>query len=372
MKLANLNAGGTNSQLADSQRAEILESLVQERLQINTAKNKKVTVTDKDVEVALEGMAKENNMTAQQLVSFLQTNGISKETLANRVRAQIYWMKYIRQQFGPVIHVSDMEVEKNLKKIDTNKGQKEYLLSEIMLYSSLNDAQDLVSRIRSGAKFAALAKELSKSNTAEKGGELSWMPASGLEPSVAEAILQLRTGQISNPIKVSSGYKIIMLRDVRVSGETSADDMEITLTQALIPLFPDSTEAEIAEHSPRIEELMQTTGCAAFNQKAQSSNIKVQEAKSVHLNQFPEQLKNMIKTAPLGKTTQPIMTPDGLIITMVCAKKKLEPVIITKDDIMSELEQRKYGERAAREMQRLMTTACIECKDNNVQKLLKR
>lgn len=378
IRLVNINSGG-NVQLSDSQSAEILESLIQERLQIKIARDKKITVAESEIEEAFNNMAKENKMTTAQLIDFLKGNGVSKETMLHRIRAQLHWMRYIRQQYAPVIHVSDNEVERNIKSFDAQKGQKEYLLSEIALYTTgsgqedriKRNAEDLVRQIRQGAKFEALARELSKSDSASKGGDMGWHAISRLDPTIADKITSLKTGQVSDPIRVSGGYKIIMLKGIRHAGQASDDEMEISLIQAVFPLTPQSTEEELNIIGPKIEETMATKGCAAFKKMASSHEAQVQESQSLRLGQLPDQLKDMIKKNPVGKSLQPIMTPDGLIVTMVCQKKKAEPVIITTDHVRDNLEQEKYGARAARELQRLKSTACIECKDPKVLKMLK-
>lgn len=371
IKLVTLNSGAGTVQLSQAQRAEIMESLIQERLQIKVAKDKKVVVGPQEIEDTLQGMAQENNMTSQQLVSYLKSNGISKDTLTNRIRAQLYWMKYIRQQYGPVIHVSDSEVERNLKNLDSKKGQKEFLLSEIMVNTE-ETAKEIVRDVRSRTKnFEGLAKEYSKSSTAQKGGDLGWVQVSRLEPAVSDVVKNLRASQVSDPIKVSGGYKIIQLKDIRHAGQVSPDDMEIGLAQTIFPLSPSSTQEEFEQYAPKLDALIQTTGCDSFKKAAHSSNLQYQETKSVHLANLPDQLKVMIKNGTVGKTLQPVMSQEGLIVTMICKKKQASPVLTTKEDVMTDIEQEKYGKRAARELQRIKATACIECKDEGARKLLK-
>ncbi|HXF90943.1 MAG TPA: SurA N-terminal domain-containing protein, partial [Candidatus Nitrosotenuis sp.] len=96
IRLIALTGGmGNDKNAINKLRPEVLLSLIQERLQIHAAKQQKIDVNEKEVNDAIEGIAKENNMTSDQLISMLKKNGISKECMASRIRAQIAWMRYI-------------------------------------------------------------------------------------------------------------------------------------------------------------------------------------------------------------------------------------------------------------------------------------
>ena len=68
---------------------------------------------------------------------------------------------------------------------------------------------------KSGFKNAALVH--SNSETATKGGIVGWVPEDNLNKNIRKVISKLQTGQISKPIRTSSGFIIIMIEDKRVS-----------------------------------------------------------------------------------------------------------------------------------------------------------
>ncbi|MBW8309305.1 MAG: peptidylprolyl isomerase [Candidatus Paracaedibacteraceae bacterium] len=378
IKLITFSAGG-QIKIGESQKAEILNSLVQERLQLQAAKLKKIDVTPAEVDGALKDMAHDNNMKLDQLVALLKSNGISKETLATRIRAQIAWARYIRQQYAPVVYVSEAEAEKALQKMKIDKATKQYLLSEITLIARNQNqeaqleatANSLIADLKAGAKFEALAQQLSKSPSATKGGDLGWVASSQLEKSVAEKVEKLSIGQVSVPIKVSGGYKIIKVRDIRHTGQTGPEDVEISFTQAIFPITPDSAPDEIEAIAPTIQKVMACSSSAEFSQKATACNATVQNTDYVRVGNMPDQLRQLVKNTPTGKCAQPVMTPNGLIVTFICDKRQPKPIIHTKDDVLGNLEQERFGRQAAREIQKLMSSAHIESKDETARRMLK-
>lgn len=378
IKLITFSAGGQIN-VNESQKSEILNSLIQERLQLQAAQLKKVDVNNKEVDAALTEMAKDNRMTLPQLISLLKSNGISKETLASRVKAQIAWARYIRQQYGPIVHVSDIEAERALQKISFDKATKQYLLSEISLIARdkaqeeqlETTAKSLISDLKSGARFEVLAQQFSKSASAAKNGDLGWVTESQLEKPIADKLPKMSIGEISAPLKVSGGYKIIKLRDIRHTGQIGPDDIEISFTQAIFPITPESDPSEIDAIAPDIQNVMTCNSSREFSKKATACHAVVHETPHIRLADMPAQLRELVQNTPAGKCAQPVMTPEGLIVTFICDKRQPKPVVHTKDDILGNLEQEKFGRQASREIQKLISSAHIEAKDESVRRMLK-
>ncbi len=72
-------------------------------------------------------------------------------------------------------------------------------------------AEDLVKQLRSGADFAALAKQNSDDkNSAEKGGEFGMVRrADRLNDGLKNAVFALKPGEISDPVRQPNGFYII-------------------------------------------------------------------------------------------------------------------------------------------------------------------
>ena len=374
VKLMVFSSGG-QLKIGEAQRTEILRSLVQEKLQIQAAKQRKIEIATKEIDDVLKDMAKDNNMSYDQLISMLKSNGIDKETMVSRIRAQIAWARYIRQQYAPVVFVSEAEAEKQLAKLSLDKTTKQYNLGEIVVLG--DDAQALASiksilaDLKSGAKFEAVAHQLSKSASAAKDGDLGWLAETSLDAQVLEKIKGIGIGQISDPIKVPGGYKLIKLKDMRHAGKVSKDDMEISFTQAVFPITPQSTPEEIEAIALSVQRVLAAKNKSEFTNLASTYNATVQDTPHVRMAQMPDQLKSLLNNTSVGKCTQPVMTPNGLIVTFICDKRQPQPIVHTKDDVLNNLEQERFGRQAAREIQKLMGSAHIDAKDPSAKRMLK-
>jgi parvulin-like peptidyl-prolyl isomerase len=76
-------------------------------------------------------------------------------------------------------------------------------------------AADLATKARAkGADFAQLAKENSDhKDTAPKGGDLGWLPESQILPEIRAAVEKMEKGEVSMPIRTTTGWHIVKLID---------------------------------------------------------------------------------------------------------------------------------------------------------------
>ena len=69
--------------------------------------------------------------------------------------------------------------------------------------------------ITSEAAFAAAAREYSASPSAPRGGALDWVKVSDLPPGLAQILLQLAPGQVTQPLPIPNGIALFQLREVQ-------------------------------------------------------------------------------------------------------------------------------------------------------------
>lgn len=101
---------------------------------------------------------------------------------------------------------------------------------------SENDARrrltDLRERIVNGGDFAELARLQSEDSTASKGGDLDWIYGGDTVPEFERAMEELKTGEISQPVKSPFGFHLIQVTDRRVA-DVSAERRRLQARQAL-------------------------------------------------------------------------------------------------------------------------------------------
>ena len=210
-----------NTQRLLTQQA--LRVLIDEALQRQEARRLNVEATDADVDTAIANIAQRNNLSPDSLSTYLAERGTDIASLREQLRNQISWLKVISREIRPKVVISEGQVDLASRFTQPAAGERELLLSEIVLpvYSPeqeadvMADAQRLVAALRGGSAFEPLARQISVAASAETGGDLGWIPSNVLAEEVRNALSRMQPGQISEPIRTPLGVQVLRLRDAR-------------------------------------------------------------------------------------------------------------------------------------------------------------
>jgi peptidyl-prolyl cis-trans isomerase SurA len=165
--------------------------------------------------------------TEEEFQRQLKERGISVDDLKRNLRSQLSIQKLINREVVAKISITDQDVTDfyNANKAQFNVAEPTYHLAQIKVTprkdpqvrnrkndDATNEAEAerkvkmLMDKLNSGADFGTLAMDYSEDmNTASTGGDLGFVPESGLngpqvDPALKKAVLALKPGQVSQPI----------------------------------------------------------------------------------------------------------------------------------------------------------------------------
>tara|TARA_B100000161_G_scaffold219656_1_gene164858 strand:+ start:2144 stop:3088 length:945 start_codon:yes stop_codon:yes gene_type:complete len=153
--------------------------------------------------------------------SFLKDNSLDFEVIREKLTTELIWNDLIYQKFNKKIVIDRDKIKNEILQNSQKENQIELLLSEISF--SVNDKVDFQDKYQKilldieniGFKKTALVH--SKSETATNGGVVGWVNENTLNKNVKKTISELQIGQISKPIRTSSGFIILRIDDKRES-----------------------------------------------------------------------------------------------------------------------------------------------------------
>ena len=119
--------------------------------------------------------------------------------------------------------------EKYAKAPDTT----EYHASHILVDSE-DKAKELKAKIDAGEDFAELAKaNSSDTGSAVNGGDLGWFGPGMMVKPFEDAVVALKPGEVSAPVKSDFGWHIIKLAETRVAAKPALDAVRQELESAI-------------------------------------------------------------------------------------------------------------------------------------------
>lgn len=216
-------------------RPQILDTLVEEQLQLQEAKRLEQEVTEEELEQGFAQLAQQNNKPPEEFKEMLQRGGINIGTLHRQIRSQMGWGKVIQKNIRPRITVTDADVDDGLGRMRANIGKSEYRVAEISLpvegVDSVEDVRQLAQRlsddIRAGkVPFFRVAQQFSKSAGASTGGDLGWVQQGQLDPALEAALASMEVNTVSQPVRTQTGYNLIFLREKRSISEENMPSRE--------------------------------------------------------------------------------------------------------------------------------------------------
>lgn len=208
-------------------RKQVLEQLINKKIQLEVADQAGIDVTEEDLDKAISSIAKKNHLTVDQLYAELAQRGIDKEDYRKDIYDE-YTIHIIQQKaVGSRITVSEQEVDDFMRSAAWQAhNNKEYHLEDILIalpeVPSPNDlvnakkrAESLLAKLRTGAPFREAAVAESGSSKALQGGDLGWRKLPEIPSAFSSQILLAKDGDILGPIQTPNGFHIIHVVGIR-------------------------------------------------------------------------------------------------------------------------------------------------------------
>jgi peptidyl-prolyl cis-trans isomerase C len=127
-----------------------------------------------------------------------------------RVLADAESQKYIKAN-SP----SEADLKAEYEQAISTMDHTEYHARHILV-ASKDQAEQVIKKLKAGAKFEDLAKSQSTdTGSKNNGGDLGWFTPARMVPAFANAVKTLKKGDISDPVQTQYGWHVIQLVDTR-------------------------------------------------------------------------------------------------------------------------------------------------------------
>ncbi|MCH1924286.1 peptidylprolyl isomerase SurA [Shewanella sp. C32] len=212
---------------SEALRRQVIERLILTRLQMQTADRIGLHVGDLQLDETIANIAKQQNMSVQQLQAQVEADGESFSHYREQLRQDITLGEIQRIQVQRRIQVSPQEIS-HLVKLIQDQGLKdvEFQIGHILidvpenatteqLESARNRAETVLKRLNDGADFRTTAIAASSGPKALEGGIWDYMNINEMPTLFAEVVNGAKKGDIIGPIKSGAGFHIIKVMDAR-------------------------------------------------------------------------------------------------------------------------------------------------------------
>lgn len=362
---------------------QVLDRMIVDSLQLQMANRAGVRISEQELNAALADIAKNNNMTIEQLRQSMIKDDVNWELFREDLRNEIKVARVRNGQVSRRINISEREIDNLVKLIDAEGAQNvQYHLGHILIpikdsgdQASIQEArekvQDLIKQLRNGADFSGLAIRHSAGQEALQGGDFGWRPAPQLPTLFAGPAKNLEIGGISDPLRSGSGFHIIKLLDKK--GELKHIVQQVDARHIL--LMPNAIRDETTSKA-LIENLhQQLKDGADFAELAKEhSDDKGSAREGGKLgwskpDKFVGPFKEAVETLPLNQISEPIKTQFGWHIVEVLGRRDADQTDELKRDRAARiLQSRKFDEEVESWLREMRDNAYVEVLISNDEK----
>ncbi|HMC16883.1 MAG TPA: peptidylprolyl isomerase [Albitalea sp.] len=375
------NAARSNSKLPPPAelRQQVLDSLIDERVQITHARDSGQRVDDAEVDRAVANVALQNQLTMPQLRERLAAEGLDYGRFRTGIREQLMVERIREREVQQRIKITDADIDAVLDKQRAQAGKAtEYNIAQILV-TVPDGASDAVvaqrraraeaafARVRGGEAFDAVAKEISEDGNRAQGGVIGLRPADRLPDVFVTHVRELKPGEIAPTLlRSGAGFHVLKLVEKRDPGPFA-----ITQTRArhiLLRLSPQLTRDAATR---RLEEFKREirAGSKSFEQLARENSEDGSAAQGGDLGwmasgQFVPEFEEALNALPIGGISDPVVSRFGVhLIQVVDRRQQQLDTKQQREQAKNVLREHKFEEAYLEWLRDLRARAYVELRE---------
>lgn len=375
------DAARSNAKLPpeDDLRRQVVDALIDERVQITNARDVGQKIDDVELERAVANVAAQNQLTPAQLRERLKKEGIDYTRFRNNVRDQLMVERLREREVQGRIKITDAEIDAVLDKQRAAAGSAtEYNIAQILVTVPENASEALVAerrtraeaalnRVRSSAPFDVVAREISEDGNKAKGGEIGMRPADRLPDVFVEAVRGLKPGEVAPTLlRSGAGFHVMKLIDKREGGAFS-----VTQTRARHILLRVSPQLSQDAAVRRLQEMKRQiqSGSRNFDQLARDNSEDGSAAQGGDLGwaspgSFVPEFEEAMNALPLNGLSEPVVSRFGVHLIQVVDRRRMSlDAKQQREQARNILREQKFDEAYSEWSRDLRARAYIEMRE---------
>lgn len=357
---------------------QVLDKLIQDRLQLEIGKRAGVQISDAELNQAMINTAQQNGVTLEQFAARASEDGLSLSKLRQQFRQEMIVARVQQAMVNRRIEITEQEIDNFLKSEegkfisspDVNVGHILLRLptgeDENSVAQVMQKAEEIRAEVAGGADFRQLALIHSSGPNALKGGDLSWRKAAQLPGLFAQTLDTMEPGEVSMPLRSDAGIHLLMLYERRGGGaEQLIEQSEVRH----ILIKPNEIRSDedarllVAGFRQKIIDGEHFADLARLHSEDTGSALKGGELGWSVPGQFVPEFEDTIKKLEVGVISEPVRTQYGWHIIEVTARRKQDfSAEILRTQATNQIRQRKFAEELQVWLDEIRDEAFIEIK----------
>jgi peptidyl-prolyl cis-trans isomerase SurA len=220
--VSQLRRQGTPLPPADQLERQMLDRMVMDKVQVQFAKENGIRIDDGQLDMALNRIAANNQMTLAQFRQALEKDGIAFPKFREEIRQEIIVARLREREVENKLLISEGEIDNYLAGASAGGSAEEYQVAHVLvrapegaspeqLQKLKTKAEQILDRLKKGEDFAQVAAAYSDAPDALQGGNLGFRTMDRLPNIFADAVPKMQPGQLAPILRSPNGFHILKL-----------------------------------------------------------------------------------------------------------------------------------------------------------------
>jgi peptidyl-prolyl cis-trans isomerase D len=283
---------------------------------------------------------------------------------------RLRYLSFTPQDLAARQDVSEAEIEAYYKANSADMTQEEQVkASHILVLAKDSDPAEVqeaakkkidavYAKAKSGANFAALAKQYSEGPSAPGGGDLGWFGRGDMVPEFEEVAFSTPKGQVSEPVKSQFGWHIIYVEDRKEAKELPLDEVKQKITQTIAEEKASEKVSDLLDQA--MDRLVSGMKLDAVADELGLLAVTSRPVPEKYLSQafgLTDEAAKVVMTIPVGEAHNTPLAIDGgymLVEKVEDIPAAPMPIDQVRDSIINAIKQQKAAEMAMKEAQDIL------------------
>jgi peptidyl-prolyl cis-trans isomerase SurA len=361
-------------------RAQLLNALIDERVQITHAREAGQKVSDTELDRAVANVASQNQLTVTQLRERLRTEGIEYVRFRNNIRDQMMVERVREREVQSRIRITDADIDAWLERQRAAAGDTtQYDIAQVLVAvpegageaavkAGQARAESVLARIKAGEAFDAVAKQVSEDLNKANGGAIGPRPANRLPDAFVEAVRTLKAGEVAPAlVRTPAGFHVLKLLDRR-QGSGAATVTQTHARHILLRLSAKvSEEAAVAKLQGLRKQI--EGGKKPFEELAREVSEDGSAPQGGDLGwvapgAFVPEFESVMDGLAQGALSEPVVSRFGVHLIQVLERREMQlDVKQQREQARNALREQRFEAANAEWVRELRTLAYVELRE---------
>lgn len=224
-----------------------LELLIGEKLMEAQVRELNIEVADSEIEMGMEDVKKQNNITSEQFEQLLGQEGYTLASYKTFMRKHLARLKLVNLKVRSKVKISDEDLKAEYARWSHDEASEfEVHARHILVQVSQKATPEQIEAARvkaaglmneakqPGVNFAELAKKKSEGPSAADGGDLGFFRRGVMVAEFEKAAFTLPPGGISEPIRTKFGWHVLKVEERKALAAPPLEEVKDQLREKML------------------------------------------------------------------------------------------------------------------------------------------